>query len=127
MLIMLAAAFPFLIGFAISYSSKDLGKPDDADFWYNVSSCTTVILGNFTMIFPLLKGFWFSAQYMIMWLWFSAGIAFSGLSIGLYSNHNTCWSSACAFMATISGFAASLNVTMTVGKDQHKPKKLKPD
>lgn len=127
MFTMLSASLPFLIGFAISYNSTDLGKTNDADFWYNVSSCTTVILGNFTMIFPLLKGFWFSAPHMLMWLWFSAGIVFSGLSVGLYANQNTCWSSACAFMARISGFAASLNVTMTVGKDQSKPKKLKPD
>lgn len=117
MITMIGAFVPFVKGFAISSASTELGTKGDSDYWYNISNSVTAIMGNFVMVLPLLRGSWFSAPHVIMWIWFAAGLAFASLSIVTYPLCNTGWSSLLAFFATIAGFGATLSITVTVGKD----------
>ena len=131
---MILAFVPFAIGFAISWSSNEAGTKGDADYWYTISGSMTAIMGNIVMVVLLIRGSWISTPHVIMWLWFTAGIVFASVSIAIYPLCNTGWSSLLAFFATLSGFGATLSITMAVGRSpinempaDGKPKKEKND
>lgn len=60
-------------GLAISMKSDTPGSTGDADFWYLVQSSIMAVLGNITMVVPLLGRSWLLPAYGLMWMVFLAG------------------------------------------------------
>ncbi|KAJ5895613.1 hypothetical protein N7495_007304 [Penicillium taxi] len=125
LLFLTAAIVPGYKAFSISMTSSTPGSIQDADFWYLIQSSIMSVLGNLTMVFPLLKKSWFSPAYNTMWISFTLGVAFSVLSIIIYPFVNTGWSSMLAFFGSIASAASVLIITQAAGKEI--PRKMKED
>lgn len=83
------------------------------------------VLGNLTMVIPLLKKSWFSPAYNTMWIFFTLGVAFAIIAIVIYPFVNTGWSSMVAFFGSIASVASVLVMTQAASKDV--PHKIKND
>ncbi|OOQ91749.1 hypothetical protein PEBR_09359 [Penicillium brasilianum] len=125
LLFLTAAIVPGYKAFAISMDSNTPGSIGDADFWYLIQSSIMSVLGNLTMVIPLLKKSWFSPAYNTMWIFFTLGVAFAILSIAIYPLVNTGWSFMVAFFGSIASVASVLVTTQAAAKDV--PHKIKND
>ncbi|KAJ6106174.1 hypothetical protein N7512_009691 [Penicillium capsulatum] len=105
--------------------STSPGSVHDADFWYLIQSSIMSVLGNLTMVIPLLKKSWLSPAYSTMWIFFSLGVTFALIAIAIYPFLNTGWSSMLAFFGAISSVASVLIMTQAAARDV--PHKIKED
>lgn len=112
----IAGMVPFVEGFRIARDSSELGKKQDADYWFNICSGLTVIFSNIAMVLPLWKGSWAIKTHIITALWVITSVACAVASMAIYVDQNTAWSSLLAFFATVAGFGATLSITMTEEK-----------
>ncbi|KAJ5449458.1 uncharacterized protein N7458_005907 [Penicillium daleae] len=125
LLFLTAAIVPGYKAFSISMKSSEPGSVQDADFWYLIQSSIMSVLGNLTMVIPLLKKSWFSPAYSMMWMFFALGVAFAAISIIIYPFANTGWSSMVAFFGSIASAASVLVMTQAAAKVV--PQKIKKD
>ena len=115
---MMLALVPFVKGFATSISSPERGTTTDADYWYLIQNSIMIVLGNIVTVLPLLSGRWFSARYLVMWVWFVVGLLLAGLSVVIYPLCNTGWSSLLALFSSLASFAAALELTQAMAAEK---------
>ncbi|KAJ5970719.1 uncharacterized protein N7479_000637 [Penicillium vulpinum] len=125
LLFLIAAIVPGYKAFSISMKSKAPGSVQDADFWYLIQSSIMSVLGNLTMVIPLMKKSWFSPAYNTMWIFFFLGVTFAIISIVIYPFLNTGWSSMLAFFGSIASAASVLVMTQAAARNV--PGKIKED
>lgn len=125
LIFLIAAIVPGYKAFSISMESTTPGSVHDADFWYLIQSSIMSVLGNLTMVVPLLKKSWFSPAYSTMWIFFSLGVTFAIASIIIYPLLNTGWSSMLAFFGSVASAASVLIMTQAAARNV--PRKMKDD
>lgn len=122
-----AAIVPGYKGFAISMKSDTPGSTGDADFWYLVQSSIMAVLGNITMVVPLLGRSWFLPAYGLMWMFFWLGLIFAVTAIAIYPFCNTGWSSMISFFGSVASVASVLVMTQAARVDGNRAPKVKKD
>ena len=80
------------------------------------------VLGNITMVVPLLKKSWLSPGYSLMWTFCVMGLLFSVISIIIYPLLNTGWSSMFSFFGSIASAASVLVMTQATSKGVNRSK-----
>jgi hypothetical protein len=103
---------PFGLGFAASSASTDLGSVSDADWWYNLSQTFSVVMGSIITIESLRKQAYWSSAYFMTGVWMGVSVACAVVSVVLYPNRNTRWSSLFATLATMTASGATLAMSM---------------
>lgn len=122
-----AAIVPGYKGFAISMQSDTPGSTADPDFWYLVQNSIMAVLGNITMVIPLLGRSWFLPAYGLMWMFFTLGLVFAVTAVTIYPLFNPGWSSMISFFGSVASAASVLVMTQAARVDGNRAPKVKKD
>ncbi|KAM0331521.1 hypothetical protein ACHAQA_003198 [Verticillium albo-atrum] len=122
----LAFAFVFFsLGFAKAYKKGGVGSFNDADFYFLVQNNVMWMLGSFMTIVTLRRESFFSLAYKSVWLILTTGLVCAILSMPIYEQVHTGWTSMLGFLSSMASAAAVLVVLQGDGKERGPTKKIK--
>lgn len=85
------------------------------------------VLGNITMVVPLLGRSWLLPAYGLMWMFFWLGLIFAVTAIAICPLFNTGWSSMISFFGSVASVASVLVMTQAARVDGNRAPKVKKD